>query len=162
MPGRGDNKALAFALKLLGYRHRSENELRQRLRQKDFSNNEADNVIAQLINDGYVDDAVTARILKRQAEDVKCLGTWGARAFMRKRGIKSEDASEVMRDYDEMSAARRLLLKKLRVLKGEPRQVVRRRLSGYLSRRGFSSDVSRKILNAALEGTLDSLETDQE
>jgi len=162
MPGRGDNKALAFALKLLGYRHRSENELRQRLRQKDFSNNEADNVIAQLINDGYVDDAVTARILKRQAEDVKCLGTWGARAFMRKRGIKSEDASEVMRDYDEMSAARRLLLKKLRVLKGEPRQVVRRRLSGYLSRRGFSSDVARKILNAALEGTLDSLETDQE
>ena len=145
-------KALAYALKLLGYRQRSERELSQRLDRKGFTRAEAMEAVDRLKEAGYIDDAATARMLKDHAEGVKCLGRRGAKSFMRGRGIGSLDADEAL---DEESAARRLLARKLRALEGQPRQVARRRLAGYLSRRGFSSEVTRKLLQAALDGALD-------
>ena len=155
MDADNSGKALAYALKLLGYRQRSERELSQRLDRKGFTRAEAMDAVDRLKEAGYVDDAATARMLKDHAEGVKCLGRHGAKSFMRVRGIGSLDADEALEEYDEESAARRLLARKLRALEGQPRQVARRRLAGYLSRRGFSSEVTRKLLQAALDGALD-------
>jgi regulatory protein len=155
MPGRGAAKALAYALKLLGYRQRSESELKERLAQKGFSPEDAVSALSLLKEQGYVDDSATARALRDHAERVKLLGRTGARMFMRKRGIRGEVAEEALEDYDEEAAALKLLERKSRSLEGRPGHVVRRRLAGYLGRRGYSSEVARRLLKKTLEGTGD-------
>ena len=149
--GGGDNRALAYALKLLGYRLRSERELRQRLSRKGFTRTEEDEAIAKLLALGYIDDAATARALRDQAERVKLLGHSGARMFMRMRGIGKEDAEEALEGYDEEATALKLLERKRRALAGLPRHVARRRLAGYLGRRGFSGEALVRMLKLALD-----------
>ncbi len=150
--GGGDNRALAYALKLLGYRLRSERELRQRLSRKGFTRTEEDEAIAKLLGLGYIDDAATARALRDQAERVKLLGRSGARMFMRMRGIGKEDAEEALEGYDEEATALKLLERKKRALAGLPRHVARRRLAGYLGRRGFSGEALVRMLRLAIDG----------
>ncbi len=159
MSGAGGDKALAYALKLLGYRQRSRRELRQRLRQKGFTDKETRQAIEKLLEYGHVDDAATARSLRDQAERVKLLGRSGARMFLRQRGIDSEDTEQALEGYDEKSTALKLLERKRGALAGLPRHVARRRLAGYLGRRGYSGESLGRMLKAALEDYED--ETDK-
>ncbi len=148
--GGGDNRALAYALKLLGYRMRSQRELVQRLLQKGFTEQEADKTVLKLLDLGYIDDAATARALRDQAERVKLLGHAGARMFLRTRGIGKQDAEEALEGYNEEAAALKLIERKKRALAGLPKHVARRRLAGYLGRRGFSGEALGRMLRLAL------------
>ncbi len=150
MPGHKNNKALAYALKLLGYRPRSRWELRQRLRQKGFEDKEAELTIDQLQDHGYVDDLVAAKSFRDHAERVKLLGRSGAKMFLRQRGIDSENIEQALEDYDEEGTALKLLERKRGALNRLPRHVARRRLAGYLMRRGYSGESLKRVLKAAL------------
>lgn len=158
--GTGDNKALAFSLKLLGYRMRSQRELRQRLSRKGFTRTEEDEAIAKLVGLGYIDDAATARALRDQAERVKLLGHSGARNFLWTRGIGKEDSEQALEGYDEEAAALKLLERKQRALAGLPIHVARRRLAGYLGRRGFSGESLSRMLRLALDEEIGKNEND--
>jgi len=52
----------------------------------------------------------------------------------------------VLADYDELATARRLINRKLKIVKDCPETVLRRKLSGFLKRRGYSTDTIRKSL----------------
>ncbi len=160
MSGAGEDKALAYALKLLGYRPRSQRELKQRLRQKGFTDRETQQALVKLLKFGYVDDAATARGLRDQAERVKLLGRSGARMFLRQRGIEPEEAEQALEGYDENSTALKLLERKRGALAGLPRHVARRRLAGYLGRRGYSGESLGRMLKAALKDKDKEDETD--
>lgn len=142
-------KALAYAFKLLGYRQRSQRELGQRLALKGFAQPIADKVVNKLRESNYIDDAALAENLRIQAEETKHLGLMGARQYLRKRGIGSDEANEALEGYNENEGAASLVRKKYnKTLKNCPPQIARRRLIGYLSRRGFSYDTVRKTLEA--------------
>ena len=78
--------------------------------------------------------------------EVKLLGSFGARQYLRQMGIPEETSDEALVDYDELESARRLLDKKLRALKGQPLAVARRRLTGYLQRRGYKAETVRRTI----------------
>jgi regulatory protein len=143
-------RALVYAYKLLAYRQRSVKELRDRLKRRGFGPRSVDNALAELSRLGYVDDAALARTLGVEAGERKLLGEAGARRFLMGRGVSRETADEALRDYEEEPAAARLVERKRGSFRGVPPEVARRRLLGYLRRRGFSGDTIKKAVADAL------------
>ena len=144
-------KALRYAFKLLGYRGRSGSELRQRLRLKGFTAAAVDEALERLGQGGYLDDNALAISLRRKAEEVKFLGSRGAKMYLMKMGIPREIAEEALQDYDELSSALRLVENRRRVAEGLPPGVARRRLSDYLRRRGHSAWTARKAIESIIK-----------
>ncbi len=137
-----------YAFRLLGYRGRSERELRERLGKKGFPEDAISRTLDFLKETGFIDDSALALTLKRQALDQKLLGYGAARMFMQKRGL-SRDLVESSLHYDEdaeLRGARKLLEKKLRVIGSHPDKKDRKRLYDFLARRGYSPAVIHKVL----------------
>ncbi len=140
--------ATRYALRLLSYRGRSENELRDRLLRKGFPENAVSLTLTHLKEAGFIDDRALALDLKRHAIEQKRLGYRAARSLFQRRGI-SDDLADSVLAYDEdveLANARSLLDKKHGSAGNyhTPREI--KRLYDYLSRRGFSSYVIGKAL----------------
>ena len=142
-----DAKAVQYAYKLLGYRERSIKELENRLKIKGFSAPCAKEVLVHLQDLGYLDDASFARSLRKKAEDVKLLGSFGARRYLMEMGISRKVADDVLSGYDELAPARKLLQRKMLSMEEYPEPVQIKRLLGYLKRRGYAAETIRNILN---------------
>ena len=142
------NDARRYALRLLGYRGRSEKELRERLVRKGFSEDEVSWTLAYLTEAGFINDEALALDLKRQAVGQKKLGYRAACFFMEKRGLP-RDLVESTLGYDEdveLENARDLLDKKLKSVENYLTTKERKRLYDFLLRKGFSSSVINKAL----------------
>lgn len=136
------SSAFGYALKLLSYRGRSEKELSSRLRQKGYIEIDISACIDRLKSLGYLNDAALAESLKRRSADIKHFGRLGARNYLREMGIPRDIIDETMGEYDELSAAREFVRKKLKAVK-DPASA-KRRIASALQRRGFSSGMVRK------------------
>jgi regulatory protein len=143
-------RARGYAVKLLGYRQRSAEELLTRLLRKRYAKTTVEAVLGELTDLGYVDDRACASSLRRTAEEVKLLGRYGAYRYLRKMGIPEAAAEEALQGYDEPGVAQRLLSRKLPAQEGVSEVVTRRRLEGYLKRRGYSLDTMRKSVLTAM------------
>ena len=141
--------ALKYAFRLLGYRDRSEKEMYEKLIRKGFSEKVALEAVGYLNDKGFIDDRRFAEILKRDAVDRKHLGKRGARNYLINRGIAGDIVDDVLGDDgDYLDAAKRLVERKLRNMKDYDSEKIKRRLWGMLSRRGFSYDTIKKVLQS--------------
>lgn len=142
-------EARRYSLKLLAYRGRSEQELRERLLRKGFDACVTESVIEDLKTAGFIDDALLAAGLKRQAREGRLLGHNAARLFLQRRGV-ARDVVESVMDYDEedeLRTLRKLIEKKTR-LSGAPQTPRdRQRLWNFLVRKGYSTGVIRRAMN---------------
>jgi regulatory protein len=144
------------ALSLLAFRSRSARELRRRLVQKGEVAERVDRTIERLTTAGLLDDAEYARQVARS----KLLGQGASKRRLAqelfKRGVAREVADEAIGDViedesvDEQTVVEGLVRKKLRSLSDEDPVARRRRLYGFLARRGYSSDVIRRALQTVL------------
>ncbi len=143
------NDATRYAFRLLGYRGRSEKELRERLVRKGFPEDAVSHTVAYLREAGFINDNALALELKRQAVGQKKLGYRAARSFMEKRGLPREIVESAL-EYDEdaeIGNARDLLKKKHKSVEDYLTTKERKRLYDFLLRKGFSSSVIRKALS---------------
>jgi regulatory protein len=140
--------ASQYALKLLSYRGRSEKELRERLTKKGFKESITSGVIDHLKALRLIDDEALAEILKREAIQTKLLSQYGAKRYLRQKGISHEIIDSVFSDHDnsDIENAQRFTEKKLRSLKRYPQNTIRRRIYTMLSRRGYSSGTIMTVL----------------
>jgi SOS response regulatory protein OraA/RecX len=158
------------ALHLLKFRGRSEAEMSRRLAMKKFPPDVVRHTVRRLKELSLLDDDKLARewvISSRVAGQ----GERRIRQTLWKRGIprllidhllhEADGVTEGMRDggmerngekriVTESDRATNALGRKLRQFKNRefPRQVLYRRLSGYLNRQGFSPDVIRDVLES--------------
>jgi regulatory protein len=141
------HRAKQYSFKLLGYRGRSENELREKLSGKGFPKEVISSTISYLKRAGYLDDEALAVSLKRQAHKQRLLGYYGARKFLMKRGIPKGviDATLDNDESNEMNNARTLLEKKVAHLDNNITESDRRRLWNFLARKGYSLGVIRSV-----------------
>jgi regulatory protein len=154
------------ALNLLAFRARSSRELHRRLVQKGTPPERAEQVIAKLRDAGLIDDADFARQLTRS----KLAGGSSRRRVHQelfKRGVSREVAhaavDEVVEDegLSDETSIERVARKKWRTLAELDPPTRRRRLYGFLARRGFDSDdVSRMV--RLLEGEVADAAVDAE
>jgi regulatory protein len=141
-------EAKRYSLKLLAYRGRSEQELRERLARKGFEESVIESVTVDLKKAGFINDAQLAVSLKRQAREGRFLGYHAARIFLLKRGLAREVVDAVL-DYDqddELNALRRLLEKKNRLADDGQTPAGRQRLWNFLVRKGYSTDIIRRAM----------------
>jgi regulatory protein len=148
-------QAREAALRLLAVRPRSAAELARRLRMKGYGPDVAEEVIARLRELGMIDDAVFAGMLARDRVRLRPQGARKLASELRQKGVDEETARTAIRETlegeetDERSLARRAA-EKWRPRAGEEPDRARRRLHGYLARRGFDGEVIRDILDETL------------
>jgi regulatory protein len=146
------SRATEAALVFLGYRPRSEKEVRDRLRRGGYEQDAIEHAIARLHEWRYLDDADFAR---RWVENRTAHRPRGRRLLqqeLRHKGIDGEIARDAIDDAElnETGAAEALARRRLPSYAGDEPAAIRRRLSAYLARRGYGYDVIRVALDRAL------------
>lgn len=145
-------QAREAALRLLAVRPRSAAELVRRLRMKGYEPEIGEEVIARLRELGMIDDAAFAGTLVRDRVRLRPQGARRLANELRSKGVDDETARAVIRETlageetDERELARRAA-QKWRPRPGEEPARARRRLHGFLARRGFDGEVIREILD---------------
>ena len=141
-------RAREAALTLLRYRMRSRTELTARLRRRGFSPSAIQDLVADLIARGMVDDV---RFARAWAEH-RAIGQNGplrVRAELRSKGVVAaviDEAVGAVFGGQEAELAAGLVERHLRRLSSLPAEVRMRRLAGLLRRRGFSGSVIAPLL----------------
>lgn len=133
------------ALHFLSYRPRSEEEMRRYLRKRGAAVDAVSLVLARLQHAGLVDDGQFVQFWVENRAAHRPRGAAGLRAELRQKGVSNEAIAEALTGLDEegnaMNAARQVAERL--APKGE--QLFRRRLLGFLQRRGFGYEVSRRV-----------------
>lgn len=145
------------ALRALTRKGLSVSELRSWLKSRDFDELIVDEEVERLIAVGLLDDAALAETLVRSLQERKGLGRSGVSNELRKRGIDQAAISIALETDDdgddEAARALEIAVKRAGQLSSYDHETAKRRLSGFLMRRGYSGQVVSNAVNAALEGT---------
>jgi len=141
------HRCLNAAFHYLGYRPRSETELRERLQRRGFDGDTQEAVIARLKEQGFVDDIAFARFWQDNRQSFSPRSQWLTKLELRRKGIADDIIEQVVNAIDDDDSAYQAALGKARSLILSDYQSFRRRLGGYLRRRGFSYGV----INNAVE-----------
>ena len=123
------------------YRPRSELELRERLHQRGFDDDSVEAVLAKLKEQGLVDDMAFAQFWKDNRESFSPRSQWLTKLELRQKGVASDIIDQIADTIDDEDSAYRAALSKARSLPLSDYLSFRRRLGGYLKRRGFGYGV---------------------
>jgi len=150
----GPQEAFARALRFLGYRPRSEAEVRGHLSQRHYSAAVIERAVEKLRALNYVNDEMFARDWARSRAQNRGYGPRRIEQELKAKGIGPSLLREVMRELftagDEAENAKRILAKKfkgqnLRELKTQ------RRAAAFLQRHGYGSKVIFDLLRCPIE-----------
>ncbi len=146
-------EAMDVALSYLSHRSRSRAEVRRRLRREDFAEPVVEHVLARCEEMGYLDDREFAAGWARDRIRLKPRGRLRLVAELRKKGVSEADAEAgVERAFREADVTERELLERAARKRWESRRTddprtARRRLAGYLKRRGFPFHEIREVVD---------------
>lgn len=144
-------RAKNVAYRYLTIRPRSRKELADKLRDKEF----ADPVIAAVLEHvtrlAYLDDGKFAAQWAASRVRSRGFGRRRVEQELRIKGISREiiknTLNALLEEAPEAETARKEAEKKLKTLTRFEPEVRRRRLAGFLERKGFSSEIIRNILH---------------
>lgn len=136
--------AMTRALNLLGYRARSEGEVRDRLGRYGYASRTVEAVVGRLRELAYLDDEDFAR--QRAREKARKYGPRRVSADLMKSGVGRELASaavdEEFAGRSELADARSAAARRYN---GEGSEAEARRVYGFLARRGYSAGVCAEV-----------------
>ena len=136
--------AMTRALNLLGYRARSEGELRERLGRYGYAPETIEAVIGRLGELAYLDDEEFAR--QRAQEKARKYGPRRVSADLVKSGVGRELASRaVAEEFEGRSELEDARSAASRRYNGEGSEAEARRVYGFLARRGYSAGVCAEV-----------------
>ena len=144
-------KARDSALNLLSFRARTGSELRRRLREKGFPDEVVERCVEDLAERGLVDDSAFAETFVRDRVRLRPSGARRLVQELRVKGVDADTAGEAIEEVLRSEEVSELELARAAVRKwarraGEDREKARRRLHGFLARRGFGGDTVREIM----------------
>jgi regulatory protein len=132
---------LNAALRYLVYRPRSEAEIKQRLQRHGYDSACTEKALAQLKTQGLVDDTAFARFWKDNRESFSPRSRRLTGLELRHKGLNRDIIEKVIGEINDGENAYRAALSKAHRLSLADYRDFRRRLGGYLGRRGFGYDV---------------------
>ena len=139
--------AMKSALRLLSYRPRSEQELRERLAKKSVSPQISDATITRLRENGLIDDEAYARTFVEGRDRTSPRGRRLLAAELRTKGVSKPIAEDATADVDEGQAAYRAAVRRARSLTKVSFVDFRRRLGDFLVRRGFGYETAGETVS---------------
>ncbi len=149
-------EAFDRAAAALGRRARSAHELERWLLQRGFDRADVTDAVQRLTEIGAIDDSQFARAFARSRALGKGMSRRRLAQELARRGVAATMADAAIAEVlEEESVDERALLeaaarKKLAVLRGQDAETVKRRLYGYLARRGYASDDIAAVLRRVM------------
>lgn len=143
-----EKKILIKAASFCAYQERTIKEVRQRLRDWQLTDEDADPIIKELIAQNYLNESRFARSFVGGKFRIKKWGKLKIRQEMKLKGLSKEAIKQGLEeiDGDEYEATLRdLIYKKRQSLRGEPTQI-KQKLVRFAASRGFESDLIWDIL----------------
>ena len=149
-------RCLDAAMLYLGYRPRSEAEMRQRLAKRGFNEQSIGSALARLKELGMLDDAEFARFWRDSRQDFSPRSRAMTRIELKRKGVAEEIIGQALSDVSDEDSAYRAARERARRLIGSDYQTFRRRLGEYLKRRGFGYGIIKKVVGQLWQETEES------
>ena len=131
------------AVDLISRRLRSEREIRDYARRKQWTEDNTERVIDRLCERGYLNDERFAESFVRSRANTRNFSAKRMKVELQKKGVKPDIITNILAesdDYDEMAALRKMIAKKINNYDDE------RKLVAYLARQGFKYDDIKSAL----------------
>lgn len=147
--------AREVALRQLDTRSRSRHELHSAITNRGFSDAVANEVLDRLENVGLINDAAYAAMIVRDRFALRGAVGRAIREELKRKGISSQNIDAAMAQIDtddEYERAVELAHRKLKSCRGLPRQKAWSRISGMLSRKGYSPSICARVITHVLDG----------
>lgn len=146
-------RARDIAQRALGRRALSRREVERLLREQGLDEGVIGIELARLDAHGLIDDTALAQDLVGRLQERKRLGRSAIAAELTTRLLAPAaiaDALELVDSGEELARARELAVRRASQLRGLERETAVRRLSAYLSRRGYDGSTIRAAVSHAL------------
>ncbi len=111
--------------------------------------------MARLVANRYVDDEAFARSWLNHRERLRPRGARGLSHELRQKGVERDIIDTILTDLDEDASAWAAIEGKIDRWRGLDQAAFRKKVTGFLSRRGFAYDAIRNTCQKAWE-TIDS------
>jgi len=144
------------AFRLLGRRHHSTFELKQKLFQKNHESELINDILTELMTGGYLDDKKFASVFAEEKLRTKFWGDKKLKSELIKRGIDSKIISEVLKHFisseNKTETAELLAIKKLDRLKSRKYDLLtlRKKLTTFLMAKGYDYDIIKEVSDKIL------------
>ena len=143
-------RAKNTAYRYLSYRPRSYAEVEKKLRDREFGEALVNAVLSDMIRLGYLDDEKFADQWVQGRVRLRGLGRRRIEQELRDKGVDRETIrralTSLLTTELEIETAKKSAHRKLASMQTLDRDTRRRRLAGFLERKGFSYEVIRSIL----------------
>jgi regulatory protein len=148
----------AYALRLIELKPRSVHEIRDKLAKKGIDKAEIEAVILTLETIGLLDDVKFARDWIENRQHFRPMGVIRLRQELFAKGIDREIMDQAIADYksntDEFPAALDLARRKMKLYRKLDAEAAKRRLAGFLARRGYEVSVVSRVLKELLKESI--------
>ncbi len=135
-------KAYQRALNFLSYRVRTESEVRRNLNKHDTPESVIEEVLERLRRNRLVDDQQFANSWVENRSEFRPRGRRALQSELRQKGVDQEVIEEVLQDLDEEELAYQAAKKSVRKYLRFEWPEFRKKLLGFLARRGFNYAVA--------------------
>ncbi len=139
--------AIDAAVKFLGPRPRSEDEIRRRLRRSKFGDHTIDEVVGTLRAQGLIDDVAFARFWRDNRERFRPRGRRMLEVELRQKGVASDSIAEALEGLEDEDGALKAVRAKSGSLRGLDYASFHRRAGDFLRRRGFGFELVNKTID---------------
>lgn len=137
------------AIRYLGYRPRSESEVRRRLYRYGFDSECTENTMGRLKKRGLVDDSEFARFWIENRETFSPRSRKLTSLELRRKGLDSDTIERTVITVEDSDSAYRAAISKVSRLASDDYNSFRKRLGDHLLRRGFGYDVIKETVEKA-------------
>jgi regulatory protein len=146
----GVKKAKDYAFKLLSYRPRSVKEIEDRLKKKDYASKIIFEVVRNLKKLKFLNDKEFARMWVESRIKTRPMGRYRLKQELIQKGIDKDLIEKTLSNYreeEEIELAKELAQRKLKRSYQDLDEITtKRRLYGFLQRRGFSYDTIQEAM----------------
>jgi regulatory protein len=143
----GRERAYQQSLLFLSYRTRSESEIRQNLRKHDFPEEVIEQTLVLLRENRLADDEKFARAWVENRNTFRPRSRRALTVELRQKGLSDEAAQSALAVVNDEVLAYEAGLKKMHRLRDLESKEFRRKLSEFLSRRGFPYSVIAPVVS---------------
>lgn len=142
------HRAYLDALNYVGFRPRSVKEVKQKLKQKGYEPEQIDHAVSSLEKQSYLNDLEFGKQWAEQRVTLHKKGRKWVEMELAGKGLNKDTIAKAVSEIDESSefeSAKGLAMKKWKLMKDDP-EGKKRKLYGFLLRRGYSSSLVSMVM----------------
>ena len=141
------NLAFNFALKYLSYRNHSTKEIYDYLIRKNFLEDTINSALKRLVDLKFLNDEEFGRQWIESRQKYKGKSKFILKSELRMKGLSNDQIEPLLKEaQDDFETARIAYDKKKRILGNLPPEEFKKKMAGFLQRRGYSWEIVSKLL----------------